>query len=46
MAALIPDETCFISARFFFLANENRTGYTWDQCTYLQGDVASFGTDP
>ena len=42
MAALTPDERCFISASLiFFLANENETGYTWDQCCHLQGDGAS-----
>ena len=31
---------CF-SSPDFFLANENRAGYIWDQCCHLQGDGAS-----
>ena len=39
MAALIPDERCFVLG--YFLANENETGYIRDQCSHLQGDGAS-----
>ena len=41
MAALIPDERCFVLG--YFLANENETGYIRDQCSHLQGDGASLG---
>ena len=42
MAALIPDESCFVLASFiFFLGYENGTGHIWDQCCHLQGDGAS-----
>ena len=45
MAALIPDEKCFVLASFiFFLANENGTGYIRDQCFRLKGDRASLDT--
>ena len=39
MAALIPDERCFVLV--YFLANENETGYIQEQCSHLQGDGAS-----
>ena len=42
MAALILDERCFILACLILVrANENGTGYFWDQCCHLHGDGAS-----
>ena len=47
MAALIPDERCFVLACFIiFLSYKNGKGHIWDQCCHLQGDGASLGTLP
>ena len=41
MAALIPNERCFVLASYIFLAYENGTGHIQDQGYHLQCDGAT-----